>query len=755
MFPGYSKAEELSRGNQGIVYRAIQDGTHRKVAIKLPLYAGRMSEVKRRRFFREIELIALISHPNIVQIFHSGVTSDGAPFYVMDFVDGVPLDQYVREKNLSIEHLLELMRDICLAMDHAHQQSVVHRDLKPSNILVEPDGKPTIVDFGLAKLFEADREALLAMKDDAITGKQDVIGTMRYMSPEHARGTPEKIEPRSDVYSLGVILYEQLTGQLPYPEVAKTADVLKYMDEFLRHVIETPAELPRKKWESGSGIGSRTADGSRATKCPIDSELETIVLCALAKEVGRRYQSARAMAEDIRRYLIGEPIVAQAPSVFYGLYVKGRQQIRKHRILSHALAIILSAVTTFMFVKYVLFERTGLQRTVMSALFELHDRNSSIDRYEHVTTATFGKDFTNDELANLAAELELSGFNPGDSTVRRLFFGRLFENLASVPNEARCKAVVLDFKLGLESTYDPAFLRGVEQLRACDIPVIVGVRWALDDNGTQLISPALKDKVRYGAPDISSGEKNWIVYLGMQRGGNRVYPSLVLETYATVTHPHARAWYEILEGLNIVEIEYWDESTFTKVKELLQVSQIGASERQMITPEIMLGDVEIGYYVSLPDEEFRKSHTIDVVNLLRGDRAALESVADRILVVGTERESDNDYFSFKNKPVAGVHGIAAGIEALIQNKPVRIPTSPETTFICLAASTCGAFLGLLSLGRVKKTIWVCLSAGGVLVLCLLAFGQWNVYINPILPTLIMLAGLLTSVLVRRTYVMPS
>ena len=301
---GYEIVRELSRGGQGVVYQGIQTGTKRKVAIKILLAGEHASESSRRRFEREIELVAQLKHPNIITIFQSGTTPDGRQFAVMDYVRGVPLTDYVREKKPTLEEALELLATVCDAVQYAHQKGVIHRDLKPSNILVDADGQPKVLDFGLAK-------QLLMTTDTMLTISDQVVGTLPYMSPEQARGNPDEIDTRTDVYALGVIGYLMLTGKHPYPVVGAMADIL-------RHIAETEPTPPSRAWTSDSGVSQRaTWRKLRVGSCPIDDEVQTVLLKALSKECERRYQRAMDLARDLRHYLADEPIEAKRDSLLY------------------------------------------------------------------------------------------------------------------------------------------------------------------------------------------------------------------------------------------------------------------------------------------------------------------------------------------------------------------------------------------------------------------------------------------------------
>ncbi|MBI4578742.1 MAG: serine/threonine protein kinase [Planctomycetes bacterium] len=313
---GYEILGEIHRGGQGVVYRAIQESTKREVAIKVALEEMQLAGKRPHRFDREVELASLLKHPSIITIFDSGTTPDGRCYFVMDYVRGLPVDQYVREHDLSIEQALSLFISICQAVNHAHQRGVIHRDLKPSNVLVDSEGVPRVLDFGLAKALGGAGERL----GSVVSVAGQILGTVPYMAPEQLAGRPEAADIRTDVYALGVLVYEILAGCLPY-------DVSLPASQILRRITEGSPPPPSRRWSPVKEIEPHAPGKTRCPGCPIDDELDAIVLRALAQDPDRRYQSAADLARDLGRYLAGEPIEAKRER----LYVF-RKLLYRHRL---------------------------------------------------------------------------------------------------------------------------------------------------------------------------------------------------------------------------------------------------------------------------------------------------------------------------------------------------------------------------------------------------------------------------------------
>ena len=312
---GYQITREINRGGQGIVYQAIQQSTKRKVAIKVIREGSFAAPCDRARFTREVQTLAALDHPNIVTVLDRGETPNGAYFFVMDYISGEPLDHYIaahREKRPStpddLSELLRLFIKIADAVNAAHLRGIVHRDLKPSNIKVDARGEPHILDFGLARLpfaFVTDESHPQAV---TITGQ--FLGSLPWASPEQAEGIPSKIDIRTDVYSLGVILYHMLTNKFPY-------EVIGTVREVLNNILTTePTPPSRIALIADQPIKGRSWWHRRAKRCraAIDEQVEAIVLKALEKDLEHRYGSAGDFARDVADYLAGKPIAATGHS---------------------------------------------------------------------------------------------------------------------------------------------------------------------------------------------------------------------------------------------------------------------------------------------------------------------------------------------------------------------------------------------------------------------------------------------------------
>ncbi len=324
----YRIIEELGYGGMGTVYLGERaDGEfEQQVALKL-LRTGFTSDEQIRRFRTERQILASLNHENIARLYDGGLTEEGQPFFVMEYIEGVPIDEYCQTHNLSIRQRLNLLLKVCDAVQYAHRRLIVHRDLKPGNILVTGEGNIKLLDFGIAKILNPDETA-----DDTIpltkTGLLPLTPT--YASPEQIRGEP--ITASSDVYQLGIVLYELLTGARPYEVTGKTPG------EIERIICEEEPTRPSTALTKLSSIRRGTAAQTKQLRRRLRGDLDTVVIKALNKEPDRRYTSTEQLASDIRRYLSGKPVLAHPDSWAY----RTGKFVRRHRLgVTAAASIIL------------------------------------------------------------------------------------------------------------------------------------------------------------------------------------------------------------------------------------------------------------------------------------------------------------------------------------------------------------------------------------------------------------------------------
>ena len=352
----YRILEKIGEGGMGVVYKAEQrEPVRRLVALKV-IKLGMDTRDVVARFEAERQALALMSHPNVAKVFEAGMTEQGRPFFAMEFVPGVALNRFCDEEKLTIRQRLDLFVPICQAVQHAHQKGIIHRDLKPSNILVQlVDGRPLpkVIDFGVAK---ATNQALTP--HTVYTQLGSMLGTPEYMSPEQAMTGGLDVDTRTDIYSLGAILYELLSGSLPFESKTLRIAGPEGMARLLRET--DPPKLSARLSEIGSGDDPLLPQIAKARHSDLSTlrrelrgDLEWIVLKAMEKERGRRYETANGLAMDIRRHLLDEPVLARPPTTIYRL----GKLIRRNKLpfigaAAFVLALLIGlATSTFLFMR--------------------------------------------------------------------------------------------------------------------------------------------------------------------------------------------------------------------------------------------------------------------------------------------------------------------------------------------------------------------------------------------------------------------
>ncbi len=376
----YRIVRALGAGGMGTVFLGARDDERfeAQVAVKL-LHSSLVGTDLVDRFRRERQILAELSHPGIARLLDGGETDAGTPYLVMEYVNGEPIDEFVRRSKLGLRGRLELFLKVCEAVRHAHGRLIVHTDLKPANILVNAQGRPTLLDFGIAKL--------MAESDTApgVVSTATVLRplTLAYSSPEQIRGEP--IATSTDVYSLGVLLYELVTGALPYPTQAQEGRALE------EAILHTDARPPSSR--ADPTLTGSTAARSSARHHRIDRDLDTIILKALAKDPARRYASVDRLADDLERYLLHKPVLARPDSWAY----RAGKFTRRHRGSVAGAVATLASVVVF-----------GVVSLVLAAQVKAERNDALAARAEAQAVTAFLVDVFDDTDANRAQGLDLT-----------------------------------------------------------------------------------------------------------------------------------------------------------------------------------------------------------------------------------------------------------------------------------------------------------------------------------------------------------
>jgi serine/threonine protein kinase len=422
----YKLLSVLGEGGMGIVYLAEQKHPiRRQVALKI-IKPGMDSKRVIARFEAERQALALLDHPNIAHVYDAGTTEAGRPYFVMEYVKGLSITEHCDRHKLTIEDRLDLFRQVCHAVHHAHQKGIIHRDIKPSNILIstqDDQAVPKIIDFGVAKAL-----AQPLTEITLVTEQGQLFGTPEYMSPEQADMTNEDIDTRSDIYSLGVLLYVLLTGVLPFDSATFREGGIEHIRQVIRETDpKTPSTCLSSLGEEAKKVAqSRRIEVAALAKC-LHKELEWIPLKAMRKERSERYRSASEFADDIENYLKGAPLIAGPPSTVYRL----KKFVRRNRALVTGVAAVLAVLVVGVVVSTLFALRAQRQARISEAVssFLRDDLLASVDPVK-----AQGRDVTIRSFLDTASESLNGKFNNEplvEASIRRTL-GWTYRNLGEL-----------------------------------------------------------------------------------------------------------------------------------------------------------------------------------------------------------------------------------------------------------------------------------------------------------------------------------
>lgn len=724
----------IGRGGMGMVYEAMQVNPKRRVALKVmdPTLA---SSGAIRRFRTEADLLGRLNHEGIARIYEADTyrnpdhpDAEPVPFFAMEFIEAArPITDYAASKGLDTNARLKLIALVCDAVDHGHQAGVLHRDLKPENIVVDANGRIKVIDFGIARVTEPELAAT------RITEVGQLVGTLQYMSPEQFDGYSDRLSNSSDIYSLGIILYELICGRLPYDVTGKT--VIQ-----AAHVVRETTPPPPSK-----------LDG----RCRGD--IETIVLKAIHKDPNRRYLRARDMAHDIQRFLSGEPIQARQDSMVY--VVKKRTAKWAGRKPEAALFVIFALVIAFILVAL---EQAGLLRRPLgdAPLYSLLQAGPApaplAGPWDHVRVVEYDQKMDFEAFAkhlNVAGEVHNLAppedpAHPEESPVFdpswRLVHGAVMKKLASVG----AKVVAWDSAFSARTDYDPEFIEGMKALASAQPPVdVVITRKTWQPRGAGIANENLIPYVSSGAAIVHTGEVGRARVCGMdlaiRHANTTALPSFSLLAYAHAMFPGYEPELEFRGDVHYITLVLnqpedkggpGDRSSgITKDIGVTIIDTVGADS----TEWGLRGEAALAvFYLHMPQDAVLENATLSYTELVYDTPDQLRAkLAGKVVMIGQRRDGDMVEFP-DGRVIPGTYTNAATVECLIRDVRIRVLGDRGRVFAVIGFCALGLLLaipGRKSLGR----LLLFLALGGVAsaIAPVIAYRASALLFNPLVPAI--------------------
>lgn len=646
----YEIMDAIDAGGMGMVYRAMQEQPRRVVALKL-MRVGFGSRMALHRFETEAQTLARLHHSNIAQIYEAGMHTDGTmsvPYFAMEYVAGArAIDAYANAKQLGVRERLELFATACDAVEHAHTRGIIHRDIKPQNVLVGADGVLKVIDFGVARATDSDLAAPTLQ-----THAGAVIGTPLYCSPEQFDGDSSALDERTDVYSLGMVLYELLVARLPYtfssqalPEVSR--------------VITTEEPLRPSK-----------------VKRELGRDVDAVILTALQKDRSRRYPTAAALAADVQCLISGDPISRfAARSASLRFFSRLRQLATRHPAGIAMLVMIVSWAVSYLLALPLLYA-TRIDGWIESRLVSLVPYGDPNKPLQSVKVITINDDT---DLAAISARENLVGISEKNLQSQRRLFGRLLERLA----DTNVRMVVFDMYFRVPSDFDADFVTGIRKFKARGGEVIIGTRdWWIGADDSKLISPVIKPEVVVGCIDASiQGNAPWALELFVEHQNADAIPGLALAAFGRFRSPGAAMSFSPREYGESVEIRYRRPTTqsvvpsVAGVSDVVEASTMRAERSDSATAGLEKGDIMGRFVVPLPSSAALIRSTLEIGQVLSASPQEMTRLIDRpvVLIASNRTGVDGPFDYVDGRKIRGFYAQAAGLDMLLRRDSIREP----------------------------------------------------------------------------------